>query len=175
MYFLLQTFRFFRDKCKKQKPLRKYANYGWGDSVNAELEPEAAAEGLPTAATGHSLVGSVSRGDYHGSEGGCLPTTEPIFPPSYCRSKAKNYTCFIVSSFQGILWIWNFICLVSIHCVFSLKLQLLSVSRLGKYAKIYPNAVIIVLHAMSGPTTGSWKNEGWEGLLTIKITLASAR
>lgn len=110
-----------------------------------------------------------------GSEGGSLPTTEPVFPPSYCRSKAKNYTCFIVSSFQGILWIWNFICLVSIHCVFSLKFQLLSVSRLGKYAKIYPNAVIIVLHAMSGPTTGSWKNEGWEGLLTVKITLASAR
>lgn len=106
---------------------------------------------------------------------GSLPTTGTIFPLSDCRSKAKNYTCFIVSLFQGILWIWNFICLVSIHHVLSVKFQLLSVSRLGTYAKIvYPNVVIIALHAVSGPTTGSWKNEGWEGLSTIKIILASA-
>lgn len=46
------------------------------------------------------VVGSVQ-----GSGESSLPTTEPMVLPSYCRSKAKNYTCFIVSSFQGILWI----------------------------------------------------------------------
>lgn len=133
------------------------------------------AEGLPNATQCHSGIGNFSSEEYQGSEGGSLPTTEPIFPPSYCGNKAKNYTCFIVSSFQGILWIWNFICLVSIHHILSVKFQLLSVSRLGKYAKIYPNAVTTALHAISGLTTGSRKNEEWEGLSTVKIILASGR
>lgn len=65
--------------------------------------------------------------------------------------------------------------MVSIHHILSVKFQLLSVSRLGKYAKIYPNAVTTALNAISGPTTGRRKNEEWEGLSTIKIILASGR
>ena len=64
---------------------------------------ETIAEGLPNATWCHSVVGNFSSEEYQGSEGGSLPTTGPIFPPSYCKSKAKNYTCFIVASFQGIL------------------------------------------------------------------------
>lgn len=139
-------------------------------------QPQRPLQRQPTATWCNSQVGKFSSGEYQGSEENALSITEPIFPPSYCRNNAKKITLVLqFFSFQGILWIWNFISLVSIHHILSVKFQLLSVRRLGKYAKIYPNAVNIALHAISGPTTGSWKNEGWEVLSTIKILLASAR
>lgn len=72
--------------------------------MNAELEAEARPQERDSNRSRGSFTGRQcqQRGVW-GSEGGSLPTTEPVFPPSYCRSKAKNYTCFIVSSFQGIL------------------------------------------------------------------------
>ena len=124
---------------------------------------EATAEGLPISVWCHSPVGNFRSEGHTKIWGSSFPATEPIVPPSYCRTKAKNDTCFIVSSFQKILWIWNFICLVSIHHVLSVKFQLLSVSSLGKYAKIYPNAVTVALHAISSPKTGSWKGWGMGG------------
>lgn len=127
-----------------------------GNGKAAGRPPQATAKYSLVPLTGRQCQELGVSGIWRGS----LPTTWSVFPLSYYRSKAKNYTCFTVSLFQGILWIWNFICLVSIHHVLSVKFQLLSVSRLGICAKIvYPNVVIIALHAVAGPTTGSWKNE----------------
>lgn len=140
----------------------------WGESVNTEPEPAVNQQGRPCRGTASFSLVSFTSGNFRSEGhakiwGSSFPTTEPIVPPSYCRTKAKNDTCFIVSSFQKILWIWNFICLVSIHHVLSVKFQLVSVSSLGKYAKIYPNAVTVTLHAISSPTTGSWKGWGMGG------------
>ena len=163
-----------KEEAVGQETCELYVRKGCECRTRANGKPagEATAEGLTTAAWCHSPVFNFRSGGHIGSGGDSLPTTEPIAPP---RTKAKYYTCFIASSFQGILWIWNFICLVSIHHVLSVRFQLLSVSRLGKYAKMYPNAVTIALNAISSPTIGSWKNEGWKGLSTVKVILANAR
>lgn len=79
-----------------------------------------------TVNSSHWQARNVRSEEYRGSEEAVSLPLGQYFSLSYW-SEAKNYTCLIVSLFQGILWIWNFICLVSIHHVLSVKFQLLSV------------------------------------------------
>lgn len=66
-------------------------------------QTEKTLEAMVTADCCHSKEGIVSNGEQTKIWGSRIPTTESIVPPSYYRSKAKNDTCFIMTSAQGIL------------------------------------------------------------------------
>lgn len=111
----------------------------------------------------HSICRRVSPAGHLGGREQTWSKTEIIsqplsqkVPTSNCRKTAKNYTCFIVSSFQGILWIWNFIPLVSlpwcmyiyIYILFWVKFQLFSVTRLRDIRQNYTHQMQSSLHWM---------------------------
>lgn len=78
------------------------------ETANAETKPAVSQQRGHCKGPANCSLVTLTHGNIHGgqgarSRGGDPLTTEPILPPSNFRKKAKNYTCFIVSSFQEIL------------------------------------------------------------------------